>query len=285
MTGNNSLQALIKEGIPFAAGKIGAGEGRALVNYLNYTLNEISPVQWNAHPHMELYEIAGVFPPSPEMFDRFCELYLNYIKDIDLIEAWQHPLEEFLITHTCPSAIRCAARSIEPWHHDTPWTASLRDKKILAISPFGDTIEKQTQPNRHYYSREAARKRIWPRKNILWECDVSVLKVPFCASVQPSAFASWDQGLKIISDEISKLDFDVALIGAGAWSLPLAVFCKKIGKIGIHTGGGTQLFFGIKGRRWDNHPLISPHYNPNWTRPLEHETPPLKDIVEEGCYW
>jgi len=47
-----------------------------------------------------------------------------------------------------------------------------------------------------------------------------------------------------------RLRFDVALIGAGA-ILPFAAFVKSRGRIGIHTGGPTQILFGILGRRWE----------------------------------
>ena len=35
--------------------------------------------------------------------------------------------------------------------------------------------------------------------------------------------------------------------------------------------GATQLLFGIKGKRWDDHPVISKLYNPAWVRPDETE--------------
>ena len=46
-----------------------------------------------------------------------------------------------------------------------------------------------------------------------------------------------------------------------------------------------QLLFGIKGKRWDDHPIISKLYNSAWVRPAESETPPSKSVVEGGSYW
>jgi hypothetical protein len=76
-------------------------------------------------------------------------------------------------------------------------------------------------------------------------------------------------------------EFDLALIGAGAWSLPLAARIKKSGRAAIHTGGETQLFFGIKGSRW-NHENF---YNPSWVSVLPEETPAGRHKVDDGCYW
>ena len=45
-------------------------------------------------------------------------------------------------------------------------------------------------------------------------------------------------------------DYDVVLIGAGAFSLPLVAHAKRRGKVGIHMGGSLQILFGILGKRW-----------------------------------
>lgn len=57
--------------------------------------------------------------------------------------------------------------------------------------------------------------------------------------------------MKQIETEIDKVDFEVALIGCGAYGFPLAAYCKSIVKQGIHIGGSLQLYFGIKGKRRD----------------------------------
>ena len=44
-----------------------------------------------------------------------------------------------------------------------------------------------------------------------------------------------------------KFDFDVALIGCGAYGFPLAAKLKTAGKQAIHLGGVLQALFGIKG--------------------------------------
>lgn len=75
--------------------------------------------------------------------------------------------------------------------------------------------------------------------------------------------------------------FDVALVGAGAWSLPLVAHAKKLGKKGLHLGGQLQLLFGIKGGRWDR----GNFYNEAWLRPLSEERPTGFMRMEKGAYW
>nr|WP_162051116.1 MULTISPECIES: hypothetical protein [unclassified Lentimonas] len=83
---------------------------------------------------------------------------------------------------------------------------------------------------------------------------------------------------------MANIDFDVALIGAGAWSIPLATHAKALGKIGIHLGGTTQILFGIKGKRWEKGGEPA-YYNDSWVRPNAAETRSGVNKIESGCYW
>ena len=87
--------------------------------------------------------------------------------------------------------------------------------------------------------------------------------------------------------EAMKIPFDVAILGCGAYGLPLAVMLKRAGKPAIYMGGSTQLLFGIKGRRWDLHfPEVVALYNDYWVRPSEEETPKnINANEDQGAYW
>lgn len=43
-----------------------------------------------------------------------------------------------------------------------------------------------------------------------------------------------------MEDKIKQIDFDVCIIGCGAYGLPLAAFVKRMGKQAIHLAGGTN---------------------------------------------
>ena len=88
-----------------------------------------------------------------------------------------------------------------------------------------------------------------------------------------------------IKIKMDQIDFDVALVSAGSYSYPLAHHAKKLGKIGIHAGGGLQLFFGIMGKRWEKSSEVIQLFNDFWTRPSSKETPDSALLVENGCYW
>ena len=94
-------------------------------------------------------------------------------------------------------------------------------------------------------------------------------------------YESWFDALKDMKKQIKTIDFDIALIGAGAYGLFLADYCKSLGKKAVHMGGDTQLLFGIKGKRWDDYGI----YNEYWVRPSEEDKPLGAEKVEGGCYW
>ena len=109
-------------------------------------------------------------------------------------------------------------------------------------------------------------------------------------------FNSWFDALDFMKAEIDKVDYDICLIGAGAYGLPLAAHVKRNGKKSIHLGGALQLLFGIKGKRWENNSYGVKEWgipygaylrliNEYWVRPLEEEKPNNAETVEGACYW
>lgn len=98
-------------------------------------------------------------------------------------------------------------------------------------------------------------------------------------------FEDWLSALDFMKSEIKKKEFDIAIIGAGSYGLPLAAYVKKLGKQAIHMAGVTQLLFGIRGKRWDNDKLYHTFFNKNWCYHSVEETPKGNGQVEGGTYW
>ena len=107
------------------------------------------------------------------------------------------------------------------------------------------------------------------------------------AGERDGRFSTWFEALTWMVDQCRKSDFDVAIIGCGAYGFPLAAEIKRMGKTAIHLGGATQLMFGILGRRWEdeNAEFCRNVVNEYWTRPLESERVAGANQVEQACYW
>jgi hypothetical protein len=111
--------------------------------------------------------------------------------------------------------------------------------------------------------------------------DTRLIPCPQFSYMVPPVHRDWYHALEEMKSQMENADFDIALVGAGAWSLPLVAHAKKLGKKGIHLGGTLQLLFGIKGARFDRGVM----YNEHWTRPLPEDRPANCHLMEQGAYW
>ena len=222
---------------------------------------------------------AGFFPVDYQYLDRFSECILDAAANANLLAMWHLNMEDFIIEEYAPKVDLTFLFRLEPWlAKKNPWSAALKGKKVLVIHPFEDTIRKQ------YQNRE----RLFPGTDILPEFELKTLKaVQTIAGEKDERFETWFEALDYMYEEAMKIDFDIAIIGCGAYGMPLAAMLKKAGKQAIHLGGATQLLFGIKGRRWEeNYPSkIATFFNEYWVYPAESEKPKNASTVEMGCYW
>lgn len=164
-----------------------------------------------------------------------------------------------------------------------PWSAALKGKKVLVVHPFENSIRKQYEENRkHIFER------IYDAEDILPEFELITLKaVQTLAGENDDRFRTWFDALNWMEEQCGQIDFDVAIIGCGAYGFPLAAAIKRMGKIAIHLGGATQIMFGIIGSRWENEYLRFYHdvVNEHWVRPQETEKIAHANAVESACYW
>jgi hypothetical protein len=166
---------------------------------------------------------------------------------------------------------------LEPYFHREPWSEALRGLRVLVIHPFEKSIRSQYEK----------RKQLFKDPRVLPDFELHTFPSVQSIGGECSRFADWFQALEWMEQQIAAIEFDVALIGAGAYGMPLAAFIKRdLGRKAVHLGGATQILFGIKGRRWDDRPAYSQGlYNQDWTRPMEEETPAKAGNIEGGCYW
>jgi hypothetical protein len=61
----------------------------------------------------------------------------------------------------------------------------------------------------------------------------------------------WFGQLEILKERVSKSVFDIALISAGSYSMPLLSHIKSEGKKGIYVGGMLNVFFNLSGQRYE----------------------------------
>lgn len=264
------LSDSIKRGRPFFAGRFGANELNAVAVFDNRIEKKYQKIM------TDMCNGAGFFPEEKEALIEFKNLMINSMGGLDYLAIWNLNMEDYYIRKYAPKIVMSRLRYFEPWYADHPWTKALEGKKVLVIHPFEETIRSQYQ-RRDY---------LFEKRYILPEFTLYTQKaVQTIAGCKDYRFETWFDALDYMYQEAMKTDFEVALIGCGAYGFPLAAKIKEGGRQAIHLGGALQLLFGIKGARWDSNPVVSSMYNEYWVRASESERPQNFTAVESGCYW
>lgn len=217
---------------------------------------------------------AGFFPNDNKEFARYADFSIAISREIDILgvmTGFELNLKEI------DKAKLVKLELLEPFWSKKPWSALLKGKKVLVIHPFEESIRSQ-------YNR---RELLFENKDTLPEfASLQIIKAVQSIGGENNKFNTWFDALHYMEDQIDTCDYDIALIGCGAYGMPLAAHCKQKGKKAIHLGGVLQLLFGIRGKRWEYDGW--PHkelINEYWVRPLETEKPVMAGNVEEACYW
>lgn len=268
---NEYLKNLLSQNEPCMACRIGATESFSMRTFEFKTKKKYDKAI------RQLCILSGFFPMETAKGTDFVHVMEDALKEADMCGTLMQPCDDyFLNNYTKKSCKTMILYYLEANGFEKPWTEVLKGKKVLIVHPFAETIKKQ-------YAR---RKEVFPDREIMPDCELIVYRaVQTLAGQKDERYADWFDALKAMTDDIRKIDFDVALLGCGAYGLPLAANIKRMGKKAVHIGGGLQIMFGIRGKRWDEMPEISILYNDAWVYPSEEETPKGAGMVENSCYW
>lgn len=283
----NYLMHRIASGKPLLLTRFGSTECQcamdcinqpSLANMVRYLLNKTAYYGFRAGTANAMNINSGFYPATEENMLRFGHLIFSILPEIDILASWLKQEKCFEQYYSNWGMMpKCRLCDLESFRYHNPWTSALQGKKVLVIHPFMATIMHQW-PNRD---------KLFPSPNVWPECKLITLKaVQSIAGNQPVEYPTWFDALSAMERQIDVIDFDIALIGCGAYGMPLAAYCKSKGKQAIHMGGALQYLFGIRSHRADEKlPEIRAYYNEYWIRPLPEDTPIGFEKVENGCYW
>ncbi|MCX7085684.1 MAG: hypothetical protein NTY69_09140 [Methylococcales bacterium] len=267
--------------------RFGSTEMACLCNYIGITTQKnrvfdyikgiTKPWWWEPKIINQMQQWSGFFPTNTDKIEQFCELMLQDIPEVDVLGTWLE--DEKLFEQELKNSQKIFFELLNPYFSKTPWTKALEGKKVLVVHPFARTIEQQ------YKKRDLLFK-----NDLLPQFELITLKAVQSLAGNSTEFSNWFVALDYMKAEIDKQDYDICLIGCGAYGFPLAAHVKRQGKKSVHLGGSLQLLFGISGKRWENvnynnqfnyAQLINEH----WVKPAEEEKPPGAINVEGACYW
>lgn len=254
-------------------------------NIIDYITGKSKEWWWNETNLDNMFYVAGFYPKQYASFEKFCELMIKDVKEVDVLGSWlanERYFEKELV-----DCSKVHLRLLEPFWPKEPWTKALSGKKVLVIHPFSETILIQYEK----------RNQLFKHKDILPAFkSLTVIKAVQSSGQSNDQYFDWFDALDSMKLQIDKADFDICLIGAGAYGFPLAAYVKRMGKKAVHIGGALQLLFGIRGKRWEEptygvkvwgipygfYPALM---NEHWVRPLNTEKPETANGVEGACYW
>jgi len=278
---------------PCMIARFGSNELLCLTSYLGVKRNDRNIISyitgkseewwWNTTNLDNMHMVAGFFPPSLDKFEKYCQLMIMDIPLLDILGSWlemENNIENKLI-----GVKKVHIRLLEPFWSKNPWTKALEGKKILLVHPFEKEIYSQYK-----------KKDLLFKENILPDFNLNIVKAIVSHGNEKTNFNDWFEALEYMKSEIDKQDYDICLIGAGAYGFHLAAHVKRRGKKAVHLGGALQLLFGIRGKRWEDpnygvkewgipKNLYASLCNEHWVRPDENKRPKGAKKVEGGCYW
>lgn len=110
-----------------------------------------------------------------------------------------------------------------PFRFSSPWTMSLKEKKVLVISPFADLIENQYKN----------RRRLFPSNELfLPDFDLKTLKAVDTAGEnwKYSGYQTWTDALIAMEEQIKKLILTLHLLAVEHMHFLWELFVKRWGK-------------------------------------------------------
>lgn len=265
---------------------VGSGEGCIIGRHGTVELEVLLDNKNPDYFEPTLERNAGIFPRTKDSLQEWRDKYGAAVREADAMAVgWYAPLADveagFLQTVN-PSATWLPLRSLEPYYSERPWTQALKGQRVAVVSAFADSMACQLQ----------FKDDIWKgREDIIPECEWKFIRSYYSPSLAqgraewPKGIASWSDAVAHLEKQVVNSGAPIALLGCGGLAMPLALALKRRGIVAIVLGGAIQVLFGIKGRRWEKHPVISQFWNDDWIYPSPDETPRGAKTIEGGCYW
>ena len=229
---------------------------------------------------------AGIYNITPDNLLKYTELYIKAIKESNALATFNNTMivqQKHFINNYKLDVLY--SRVLEPFYccleNIKPWTQHLQGKKVLIVNPFVKSFKKQLKEGFQIFKD--------PDKKLFMDNQDFVFYKSYNTAAGNSIHKDWEETYDIMCKDISKLDFDIALLGCGGYGLPLCNFIyKEMNKSAIYVGGGLQLLFGVMGKRWDDIQMwmdIIKENDSKFIRPSINEQLPNKQRIEGGCYW
>lgn len=252
---------------PIFVNRIGGSDFEAVCQYFN-NKSAIEDDNWYNHQVQRVRDLNGYFDEnnSKEVFTDYLEIMISSYLESDVISYAGKISNQFakikdMRARDFKSQPGPLIRAMAEGKYCIHWNSFFEDtkpfletfkiwgegKKILIISPLDKSVRHQyLNKNNLFYDYQ------FP------EFDLITYKTSITYSLGSDnketlgvQTSNWVEESKKMCEEISKLDFDIALLSCGSYAMPLGHFIKsKLFKKSIYIGGPLNLYFNIYGERY-----------------------------------
>ena len=264
----NIIINLIQKNIPFMAARLGNTESSIVQEYLHSCYSK-KWVDW-------LYNTSGFFSKneiSINDINKYSRLTISAVKNCDINCCRFENEIGILNTFSNENCINTDWYYLYTDIDKNTWLKALENKNVLIISSFNKSIKRQYKIKEQLFSYD-----ILPNMNLVY---YDMVETQLGNNLGYENF--FKMYYKILHD-ISKINFDIALISAGAYGFLLASDIKNMGKQSIELCSGLYPIFGIKNNTQSIIRKVSEMYNHNWIFPLDVPNIDIRKI-ENSAYW
>lgn len=274
----------LAESRPIFVGRLSGNESRLAGLVVNKRLPEQSLIY-------KMLTGAGIrLNNVTDMID-YVNIYNNAIMNSNCLGVWDGMMykqaEEYYKYLDVAYKKQCfMAQSLEPFYYmgDDKYRMNevFTGKRIAIISSHKSSIEEQIRSGRYMTVFD---------KPIFGEgCEFTVIRPPVQLGDSSdgrswkSHFNEFKENVKVIISGGNK--YDLVLVSCGGFGMPICNFIYSELKTSvIYVGGSLQLFFGVKGKRWETNEKIKRHFREGWINVMDADIPEGKEKIEGGCYW
>lgn len=279
---NSVLEEFILDSSLSSVGRLGSVELEVVNFFYNLEKESLNKSVWRLRK--EAWITAGIFPPIGRQMQSFSTEYVSAMSHANIVAQWPSEVlkvQESFMKEFCSDARRIPLASLDPIYLASlnlqPWTLKLKDLNVLVISTFADEIESQYLIFKHLHTVP-----------ILPDFNLSVLKPPVTNGITFTS-GNWDYNLekfkKKLCNRVETKKFDIALVSAGSYGMPICNILQSLGIKSIYMGGALQILFGIMGNRWSNSSAVQAIMTDKWKRPNSNSKPMGYRFIDRSSYW
>jgi len=282
--GNALISQRIAEGEPFIAGRLGTNEICVLRANLTAVPRGLPRCSGGG-----FHGTSGIYPETPRMIHSFARTYEASVRSLrkrDVVGAFRLRAKKELplFRSLAPAARVVEAAALAPFLHASPWSAALENKTVAVVHPFGESIECQLR----------RRARLFRDQSVLPPSTTWKVVHMYQALGRCEPHGSWTETLEASKRRLdAAMPFDVAIIGAGSYGMPIAAHVRdRLRRSAVVMGGFTQTLFGIRGDRWEVKGIAAPRVRSSGAVVIpfdSHPAAPLAQVhrltSEGGAAW